>query len=129
MAVDESALYELVGSSIRAARGRHSPKMSQIALAKKVRMTRASIVNIEAGRQRPPLHLLWNIAEALGVEPAQLLPRRVDLDEVTQPVRLDKAAVAMIEDAANGDPHTKRLLTRFVSNARTQASTKGGQHD
>ena len=117
MAVDESALYELIGARIRAARERQAPKMSQSSLAKKVRLTRASIVNIEAGRQRSPIHVIWRIAEALGIEPFQLLPRQADLDQAAIPVKLDAAAIKKIEAAANGDVHTRRLLTQFVSSA------------
>lgn len=129
MAVDESALYELIGGNIRAARERQVPKMSQVALGKRVGLTRTSMVNIEAGRQRPPLHVLWSIADALGVEVSHLLPRRADLSKAVQPVKLDQAAVTMIEDAANGDPHTKRLLTQFVTSARSQTLKKGDSNE
>jgi transcriptional regulator with XRE-family HTH domain len=40
--------------------------LNQEELATKVGLTRTSIVNIEAGRQRLPIHVLANIAEALN---------------------------------------------------------------
>ncbi len=36
--------------------------------------TRASVSNIEAGRQHPPLHALYAIADALNVAITDLLP-------------------------------------------------------
>ncbi|MEW6227545.1 MAG: helix-turn-helix transcriptional regulator [Bacillota bacterium] len=49
---------------------------TQEALAKAVDLSRTSITNIELGRQRFPLHKLWEIARALGVETRVLLPER-----------------------------------------------------
>ena len=45
---DEDALYRTVGDRVRAARERQPTKVSQVALAKKLGISRASIVNIEA---------------------------------------------------------------------------------
>ena len=48
--------------------------MTQEALASKVSVTRTSITNIEKGRQNFPLHMLTELAAALHVPPASLLP-------------------------------------------------------
>lgn len=69
---DADALYREIGSRIRAAR-RHLG-WNQQRLADGVSMLRTSIVNIEAGRQRPPLHQLVRIANLLGFEVCALLP-------------------------------------------------------
>jgi hypothetical protein len=37
------------------------------------------MVNIEAGRQRAPLHLLWQIAELLGSDLTLLIPSRDEM--------------------------------------------------
>lgn len=50
--------------------------MSQKMVADRVDLGRTSITNIEAGRQHFPLHLLWDLASAVGVQPEELLPRR-----------------------------------------------------
>ncbi len=65
---DFDELYRELGRKIRQARERQGERLSQDALAKQLGISRASIVNIEAGRQRTPLHLLWQIAELLGTE-------------------------------------------------------------
>ena len=70
-------IYEVVGEKISTTR--HEKKMSQIDLAAKIGMSRASIVNIEKGRQHPPLHLLWQLADALDVDLLDLLPSRAEI--------------------------------------------------
>jgi transcriptional regulator with XRE-family HTH domain len=67
--------YEEVGRRIRDARKRRKPPLTQEALAELVSLTRTSITNVEKGRQKFLLHTLAEIAAALQVEPASLLPQ------------------------------------------------------
>jgi DNA-binding XRE family transcriptional regulator len=120
MALDKELLYRIVGGKVRMARERIQPKLSQAQLAKRLGISRASIVNIEAGRQCAPLHLLWQIAETLNTELALLLPRHDEYAEASAPVKLDAKTIAQIEVAANGDPKTKLLLTQFVGKVKSQ---------
>lgn len=120
MAVDEDLLYQLIGERIR--RARQSTPLSQARVAKKLGMSRASIVNIEAGRQRAPVHVLWQIAELLGTEVRLLIPAQADYQQNGEPLRLDPDVIRKIEEAANGDPTTRRDLTRFI--AQATASTE-----
>ena len=69
-AVDQ--LYEAIGDRIRAARARS--RMTQIELAQRVGLTRSSIANVEAGRQRAMIHALLQIADVLGVSLGELVP-------------------------------------------------------
>jgi len=64
--------YPEFGRRVRLARRR--AHLSQDALGRLTGMNRTSITNIEAGRQRIPLHLLVSFATALDVEPMELLP-------------------------------------------------------
>lgn len=66
--------YKEIGSAI--SKFRKLNKLSQEALAEKVGMSRASIVNIEKGRQFPPIHLLWQISNTLNAEIGQLIPNK-----------------------------------------------------
>ena len=120
MSLDEDRLYRLIGSRIRAARQRAVPSVSQTRLADGLGVSRASIVNIEAGKQRPPIHLLWKIADALGVDAVSLLPSSSEYKDGDEPFRLDREAIEKIEEAANGDPEQRRLLMEFVTKARTR---------
>jgi len=117
---DNELLYQAVGEKIRYIRERSSPKLSQAQLATRLGVSRASIVNIEAGRQHAPLHVLWQIAEILGTELSLLIPQRDDLLETQAPIKLDEQTISQIETAANGDSETRRRLTGFVSKVKAR---------
>ncbi len=68
-------LYRKIGSLIAQAREKHNGgKLTQAVLANRVNLSRASIVNIERGRHRVSLYLLYRIAAELGVPPTEFLP-------------------------------------------------------
>lgn len=69
---DKTRFYLEVGKAIRVARQKE--KLNQKELSHKVGMSRASIVNIEKGRQHPPLHQLWQFSNALKVSIYDLIP-------------------------------------------------------
>lgn len=71
MAYEIQTVYRAIGARIQIIR--ETLDMSQDSLAKKVGYTRVSIVNIEAGRQRLPLHQIEEIAKALATTPKNLL--------------------------------------------------------
>src|SRR5258708_1609414 len=107
-------LYRIVGRKIREGRERYAQKLSQAALAERLGVSRASIVNIEAGRQHAPLHLLWQIAEVLGVELTMLIPRRDELIPTGAVVELNADLRKVIADHSGGDPEGEKHLTDFV---------------
>jgi transcriptional regulator with XRE-family HTH domain len=71
---DHREFYQEVGRRIQEARKRRKPRLTQESLAEMVSLTRTSITNVEKGRQRFLLHTLVEIASALHVSPASLLP-------------------------------------------------------
>ena len=72
-------LYIEIGLKIRSARSDRDWKQED--LAKAVGLTRSSVANIEAGRQKTLVHSLIRIAESLGVTVEALLP---DADRLRQ---------------------------------------------
>lgn len=68
----DGSFYRHVGGQVR--RLREGAGLRQEELAARVGLSRASIANVEAGKQAVPLHLFAAITEALGVEMAHLLP-------------------------------------------------------
>ncbi|HZX75408.1 MAG TPA: helix-turn-helix transcriptional regulator [Cyclobacteriaceae bacterium] len=64
--------YVEMGNRIRQARLKS--KIGQDELAEKLALTRASIVNIEKGRQRPMIHTLLTISVLLKTELYDLIP-------------------------------------------------------
>src|SRR5947209_8631317 len=75
--------YLALGQRIASARRGH---LTQEDLARKLGITRTSIINIEKGRQQVLVHTLTDIARALGIPAAALIPSQ---DELT--VRLKDA--------------------------------------
>jgi DNA-binding XRE family transcriptional regulator len=65
--------YTTLGDSIKSARLKSGIKQEYFAHL--LDLSRASIVNIEKGRQRPSIHLLLEISEILNVEVISLLPQ------------------------------------------------------
>ena len=67
-------IYREVGQNIR--RYREDARRTQAQLAAQIGMSRASLANIEAGRQQVLLHYLYAIADALELpSPAALMPK------------------------------------------------------
>lgn len=118
-------MYRIIGERVRTAREKVQPRLSQGALARKLGVHRVSIVNIEGGKQHPPLHLLRRIAEILNTELALLIPRSEEYLSLPEPIELDTETIAKIESAAIADPEAQRLVARFVGRikARTQANS------
>jgi transcriptional regulator with XRE-family HTH domain len=90
--VDEEVLgsfYLQVGASIQKARKRRG--LNQADLAHAVQLTRSSIANIEAGRQRALVHTVVLIARVLDVEISELLP------PIGTPDALDSAQHAAVD--------------------------------
>lgn len=85
------ALYLEIGRAIHQLRKQRHPRMSQDELAEVVGLSRASIANIERGHHRVQLHVLYDIANALEVQPHDLLPHSDRQDSPTKvPADLSK---------------------------------------
>lgn len=73
-------MYRMLGQQIAARRKKLA--MTQSKLAEQVRMSRASIANIERGRQNVLVHHLYRFAEALDMpEVAELLPPLIPVSD------------------------------------------------
>jgi transcriptional regulator with XRE-family HTH domain len=66
--------YQEVGRRIQARRNRLGLSQESLGAALRPRVTRASIANIEAGKQRILTHTLVQLGVALDVEVSKLLP-------------------------------------------------------
>lgn len=104
---DLRRFYARLGGNVRSIRV--STGLSQASLAKRIGFTRASVSNLEAGRQRIALHLFVQIAQALDVDPSRLLPElsgRPDPD--------------VLEDLQQHIVHVPESAQDFVSGAVAQ---------
>lgn len=64
-------VYRLLGARVKEIR--NAVGISQDDLAKRLKITRASVANIEAGRQRVLLHFIPNLARAVGTTERHLM--------------------------------------------------------
>ena len=72
----------MVGERLR--RVRRQLEMTQLELAEAAGVLRTSVANVEAGRQRPPLHVLYRLCAAVGVEVTAILPANEEVTDSTE---------------------------------------------
>lgn len=125
---ETDCMYKLIGQKIREGRENLPKKLSQDKLATKLGVTRASIVNIEAGRQHAPLSLLWNIADALGLELIKLIPSRSDVLAMGEGVELDSAMLKQIKAEAGGDAKLEQSLTNIAGRLKKMIETSSEEN-
>lgn len=105
MKVDDDGLYRILGERLR--HQRVQMNMTQTRLAEEAGLLRTAVTNIEAGRQRPPLHTLYKLAHVLRAEVSELLPEASEVVE-NLPVQLDR--VGRIQEVP---PRTAELVRRL----------------
>lgn len=71
-------LYKKIGERVRIRRKQLG--MSQVRLASELDLSRASLANLETGRQRLLVHQLFRLAEVLDLKVTDLLPDTDDVD-------------------------------------------------
>lgn len=103
-----NALYISLGQNVR--KHREARGYKQTNLAELLRISRASLVNIEKGRQRPPLHFLFQLAELLQIPARELIP---DLQQQEDSVVVSKIE-KQIEIDSEGDSAVKERLLEFI---------------
>ena len=126
---DFDEVYRVLGRKVR--QMREVERMSQDSLAQHLGISRASMVNIEAGRQRAPLHLLWQIAEVLHSKLIEFIPTPDEVAVRPNQGLLDREVIDQIEEVANGDAATVKLLTGFITKtvrAVQTSDTEGKTH-
>lgn len=104
--IDDEFLYRHVGEFVR--RRRIAAGLTQAELAERAKVLRTSIANIEAGRQKAPLHVLYKLCVSLGVEARWMLPTNA---EVT---RMETVAMPLDGVVKQVPPKTAELLERLL---------------
>jgi transcriptional regulator with XRE-family HTH domain len=112
--VKNNWIYKEFGRRLRNLR--QASNLTQDALAERIGLSRTSITNIEKGRQHIPLHVLFSLADVLGIPPVKLLPQKGDIStsSIIEKGLLEKASLG-----EEGQEWVKRIV----------ASGKEGAHE
>jgi transcriptional regulator with XRE-family HTH domain len=94
----EGDLYRHVGHQVR--RLREGANLKQEELSVRVGISRASIANVEAGRQAVPLHILLAIARTLETGLESLLPSTSSTRDVPEPEHIPSSVRKFIRELA-----------------------------
>jgi transcriptional regulator with XRE-family HTH domain len=91
-------------------------------LAGFVGLSRSSIANLEAGRQRVPIHIVWCLADALGVSVAELLPE----GRIARPGAKPQVNRVLKQEPRLGDvsPASKRRVREFIETKFAQTAAE-----
>jgi transcriptional regulator with XRE-family HTH domain len=113
--VEDERFYADLGRRLRWHRERRHMTQQQLGEVLDPPTTRASIANIEAGKQRVLAHTLVQLADALGASVSELLPSsgevRVDTirEELFQKLELpDKQLRRVVEKLTSGKPRNNK---------------------
>lgn len=97
-------VYKTIGAIIRGRRRRL--EWPQQILAARLGMSRATLANIETGRQRVLVHQLYSFAEALQLKPSDLLPPATDGQPAADMMKL------LIQGEVN--PEQREQIARLI---------------
>ena len=100
-------LYRHIGAAIK--KCRNERQLTQEELSGQIGISRASLANIETGRQRLLVHQLYRIAGHLGQEIEAMLPNLGDIPEVGE--------LAGVDFPENASLEQQRQLARLIRDA------------
>lgn len=103
--------YRRFGKRIAEMRRQLVPPVTQDQLAERLGMSRSSVANIEKGRQRCLLHTLVELADAIGCEPAALLPEK--------PSHIESEVVRELGQKGLSDALGSRVAKHIISEEGT----------
>ena len=109
--------YRALGIAVAARRKKN--KVSQEVLARAVGLSRASIANIETGRQKVLLHHVYLIAEALSCESiTELIPEKIQRREQMPQVKTMGGAASALTEKEIAQAHSIFLHAKTPKKGR-----------
>lgn len=104
----QSAFYEQIGEVIRSARTYQN--INQEVLANAVGISRVSLVNIENGKQRVPLHIFLAISRYLQIPFDRLLP-----NEKPSRNELYSSIINKIKNEIDNHEDSSEIILNYIS--------------
>ncbi|MDW9919375.1 helix-turn-helix domain-containing protein [Sinorhizobium meliloti] len=90
--MSDMEIYRILGLAV--AKRRNELGLTQADVAGRIDLTRASLANIETGRQKVLLHQLYRLANALEIKSiTDLVPRSFQFAENSEPVQFEGSDV------------------------------------
>jgi DNA-binding XRE family transcriptional regulator len=105
--------YIQLGINIK--RHREQAGLKQEAFATMLNLSRASIVNIEKGRQRPPLHLMWDISKQLKISVSEILSPLENINVSSGKEKINADWKKRITASTKGDLKSRKKITDFIN--------------
>jgi transcriptional regulator with XRE-family HTH domain len=103
----QTVFYEKVGEKIKEVRKVRN--MNQDELASQLGISRVSLVNIESGKQRVPVHVLLDICESLNLTLNDLIPQTFNHDAT-----LDNTILNKVKKETEDSPESSEKVLNFV---------------
>lgn len=114
-------IYQHIGEVIRTRRQALKPRLTQEALAQRVGISRASLANIETGRQNVLVHQLYALAEALGLQPSDFLLPAVQAGAGEEPNNFPSTNLDL-------KPKQKQDIFRLIPELRSEPTRERAGH-
>jgi DNA-binding XRE family transcriptional regulator len=108
----DDLIYIELGKRLREARAKSPRRLTQDQLASLVGLERTSITNIEKGRQKPPIHVIYAMCKALGVEVSEVFPLTSDLASLAR-----QDVVVRLGDQSRSLPRSVAAIVRRFETA------------
>jgi len=108
-----SILYQILGNRIKTRR--EALNMNQIELGEKANIGRTSISNIEQGRQKPPLSVIYKICHELKVDVRTILPTHLEIEHEITHIK-DNSPLKKFYDMYNLDEKTQKDIDDLFKN-------------
>lgn len=110
----QTLFYEKLGENIKEARRRQN--MNQEELGVKLGLSRVSIVNIETGKQRLPIHVLGDITNILKVKMSELVPEVVSQANNILDTSIDPNTLNKIIRESKDDSNSPEKVINYLKN-------------
>lgn len=105
--MDDMEIYRQLGQKVARLRNEHGRTQAEIAA--QIGLTRASLANIETGRQKVLMHHVFRLANALGCASIlELVPASFEFSDDVQPITTHGSPLSEQQHA---------LVQRFVQSA------------
>lgn len=116
--MNPESIYRHIGEVVRTRRKKLQPPLTQENLAQLVGISRASLANIETGRQNVLVHQLYLLAKALQLDPDDFL---IPAESVAA------TADSKLQFSEEVNPKQKQELVRLIADAQATPKEEHGK--